>query len=314
MDAKSSLSKVTSPGISFHGQNISKYVLGTAQLGQSYGIANKNGVPDCDRVREIVASAWNAGARCFDTAQGYGRSEAVLGQALSDSGISHEALVITKLRSDHDPSSPEWVVPSVMDSLKQLCVPSLFGVMLHRYDWIAYLDGELGDELRQLRNQGFIQHLGVSVYTLEEAVTALKHPYVDIVQAPCNLWSPKLYLDDIFEYAARLEKCLFVRSIYLQGLLLMNTSDVALRLPRAKRASEAWRGICARYDTTPEDLSMRFAAALPAPIVIGADNEGQAAKNGKIADIEPLTRNEVEMIYEEMQPYLSNYITNPSLW
>jgi len=314
MDIKSSLSKVSSPGISFHGQNISKYVLGTAQLGQTYGIANRDGIPDRDRAREIVACAWEAGAKCFDTAQGYGRSEAVLGQALSDNGISHEALVITKLRSDHDPSSPNWVAPSVMDSLQYLNVSALFGVMLHRYDWMQHLDGALGNELRQLRDQGFIRYLGISVYTIEEAISALEHPDVDLVQAPCNLWNPELYLDEIFEYATRLEKCLFVRSIYLQGLLLMNPSDIAIRLPRAEKASKVWHDICTRYSCTPEELCMRFAATLPAPIVIGADNEMQAAKNGKIVDIKPLIHNEVEEIYEEMRPYLSDEIVNPSLW
>ncbi|MCL2459738.1 MAG: aldo/keto reductase [Euryarchaeota archaeon] len=198
MDTISPLSKKKSLDIFFREHNISKYVLGTAQLGQSYGIANRDGVPDRDRSRAIVMNAWGAGARCFDTAQGYGRSEAVLGQALSDSGISHDTLVITKLRSDHDPSSPEWVASSVMDSLQYLNITSLFGVMLHRYDWIQYLDGTLGDELRQLRDQGLIRYLGISVYTVEEVVTALEHPDVDIVQAPCNLWNPELYLDEIF--------------------------------------------------------------------------------------------------------------------
>ena len=304
----------SSSSVRFRGREVSKYVLGTAQLGQVYGIANTDGLPDKVRSRNIVEAAWGAGARCFDTAQGYGDSETVLGQALCDSGISNEALVVTKLGTAHDPTFPEWVEASVMDSLKYLCIPSLFGVMLHRFDWIQYLKGDLGCELRRLRDQGYITCIGVSVYSVEEAITALDHSDIDIVQAPCNLWSPEQYLEGVFEHACRLKKLLCIRSIYLQGLLLMDSNEVKVKLPSAEDASRKWISICERFGGTPEDLCMQFAAALPAPIVIGADNGLQAERNGKIADVTPLSKKEIIEIYTELKPYLSVEITNPSLW
>lgn len=64
-----------------------RLVLGTAQLGMSYGIANKTGLPDLATATAIVQTAWESGICEFDTAQAYGKSEQVLSQALSELGV-----------------------------------------------------------------------------------------------------------------------------------------------------------------------------------------------------------------------------------
>ena len=79
-----------------------KLVLGTAQLGLNYGIANKTGKPDLATVRDIVLEAWEGDIRYFDTAQAYGESECVLGKVLSDLGIGNKAHIITKPSPDID--------------------------------------------------------------------------------------------------------------------------------------------------------------------------------------------------------------------
>ena len=61
--------------------NISKkMVLGTAQFGMDYGIANLMGKPTRKDVLSILALAWEKGVRRFDTAPGYGNSEHLLGE------------------------------------------------------------------------------------------------------------------------------------------------------------------------------------------------------------------------------------------
>ena len=58
-----------------------RLVLGTVQLGMPYGIANRLGKPSQEVATSIVRTAWSKGIREFDTAQGYGDSETVLGKA-----------------------------------------------------------------------------------------------------------------------------------------------------------------------------------------------------------------------------------------
>lgn len=49
-----------------------RVALGTAQLGMAYGVANTAGQPTSEAATGLVATAWGAGVRSFDTAQAYG--------------------------------------------------------------------------------------------------------------------------------------------------------------------------------------------------------------------------------------------------
>ena len=72
--------------------------MGTAQLSSPYGIANKTRQFVQDKSTAIVREAWDNGIREFDTAQGYGESERVLGRALSELEITGKACIISKLQ------------------------------------------------------------------------------------------------------------------------------------------------------------------------------------------------------------------------
>jgi len=54
-----------------------KLVLGTAQVGFSYGIANKRGKPSKLEAYKIMQTAVEYNIDCFDTAYSYGTSEEI---------------------------------------------------------------------------------------------------------------------------------------------------------------------------------------------------------------------------------------------
>ena len=71
-----------------------KIVLGTAQFGLEYGIANKKGRIQKNEAREILHYARENGIHLLDTAINYGGSEQILGEL----GVN-EWQIITKLPS-----------------------------------------------------------------------------------------------------------------------------------------------------------------------------------------------------------------------
>ena len=107
-----------------------RLALGTAQLGMPYGIANRTGKPDLAAARSIVDTAWDAGIRYFDTAQAYGDSESVLGQALEN----RDAAIITKL-----PPKLENVSQHLRESLRRLGRATIWGVLLHREEHLVVM-------------------------------------------------------------------------------------------------------------------------------------------------------------------------------
>lgn len=300
--------------IEWEKEKISRYILGTAQLGLNYGIANKDGKPDLDKVDRIIKSAWTAGARTFDTAAGYGDSESVLGMSLVNNDFLASSKIITKISPPKNFGNYYEIRISIENSLSKLGVSSIWAVLLHRYDMLEQWDDGLGKILKKLKDEKKVSHLGVSVYTPEEVENALNYPDIEIIQAPCNLWSPELFSEDIIKSASKKNKLIIVRSLFLQGLLLMKPDDVNIRLPAAYSASMEWNKILDEWKTNAWDLCMQFAASLNAPVIMGADNEVQAGLNGKFLSAKSLTDCEIDEIYLRIKPYLSKDITNPTMW
>ncbi len=304
------VSDVRMPTVIWRGETIPLLVLGTAQLGLSgYGIANRTDGMDQDRVDAIVTAAWESGVRFFDTAQAYGKSEERLGQAFRNARLSG-ASVVTKLAPDVDCADAKAVAASLAQSLDLLGQERVWGVMLHRYAGLAEWDRGLGDALKAFRASGGASYLGVSVYGAEEALAAIEHPDMDIIQIPANAWDSRMIRAGVFERARERDMLLFVRSIFLQGLLLLSPEEAEAKVPGAGGPAEAWAGLCRRYNCSSLELALGWTAGLRCPLVIGAETPEQTvqivrilgASDGRARDVSGMRELEREAIL------------NPSLW
>ncbi|MCX6237711.1 MAG: aldo/keto reductase [Bacteroidia bacterium] len=200
-----------------------KLALGTVQFGLNYGIANTQGAVAANEAKAILNHAKNSGMDTLDTAIAYGDSEYRLGQV----GIQGWK-VVTKL-----PSIPEecvdiakWVALVVNESLQRLNVTSLYGLLLHRPGQLHEKEGDsLYRALEKLKYDGLVQKIGISIYDPSELDTLCSHFPFDLVQAPFNLLDRRLIESGwLFKFEEKGIE-LHVRSVFLQGLLLMN-SDV----------------------------------------------------------------------------------------
>lgn len=299
--------------ITWNSEIIPRYVLGTAQIGLNYGIANVTGKPDYNEAFSIIQTAYCTGVRFFDTAQAYGDSEKILGDILKNLGISGHVSVITKLSPHHDLFNHNSIKQSIIQSQKNLGVKQIWGLLLHTPTQLSLLEGGLGNLLQELKKNGLIRYLGVSVYTLHETEQAIRHPQIDLIQAPCNLWSPDLLINGIFALAEKYNKLIFIRSIFLQGLLLMNPDQVFQLLPIAKEASEIWEKTLLEFGNDRQEVCMRFAASLPFPVIIGAENRKQV-KNNFFCLHSALTRDEILLLHQKIMPYLKPNIIDPRRW
>ena len=103
-------------------ERVSRFVLGTAQLGMDYGIANVCGQPSEKLACEIVKTALGHGVNCFDTAQAYGNSEVVLGRALKYWGTEPDIKIVSKFSPELQPTDGASVEQSVETSCQNLGV------------------------------------------------------------------------------------------------------------------------------------------------------------------------------------------------
>lgn len=291
-----------------------RLMLGTVQLGMPYGIANTSGQPDRATARQIIKTALDNNVTYFDTAQAYGDSEHVLGSILEELGASATVHIASKLSAQIDPSDTKGIEAAIEQSLSRLRISRLWCMLLHQPAWLAAWDTGLGDVLRRFQAEGRIAHLGVSLNTMNDAEAALAHPGMAVLQAPCNAWDQRMQTHGWLERARTQNRVCCIRSVYLQGLLTMTPEAAAARLPTAREASLRWWKLAGDFGMPPQELALRYALTLRAPLVIGAESPGQLAENARLANLPPLDSEEVRTIAAVMAPVLDEKILEPWRW
>jgi len=291
-----------------------RLVLGTVQLGMPYGVANQTGQPDLTNAKEIVATAWDGGIREFDTAQGYGNSEEVLGYAFKALGIEDRVHTITKLDPKLDYHSTTALTESIQNSMKKIGVKRLFGLMLHRENLLDRWDVGLGKCLTECISSGMIKKIGVSVYSPEKAMEALNIEGISMVQIPSNILDQRFLKNGIFEVADRLNKTLYVRSIFLQGLLLLDGAKLSTAMRFAKEGIDAFGDIAKKFGMTRPELALGYAKIefRHAKILFGAETSKQIAENLRLWT-SPLPPEIIKEI-KEMFRNVEEKVINPKLW
>lgn len=292
----------------------SRLVLGTAQFGMRYGVANKIGQPDILTAESIVATAWKGGVREFDTAQAYGESERVLGNVLNSLGIAADAKVISKFHPEIDHKDPGSLRLALEQSLAHLGIPKLFGMMLHREDLLDLWDAGLGQTLRKFIDEGLVEQLGVSVYTPQSAIRALKTNGVNLVQVPSNLLDRRFEDAGVFHEAERYGSQIYVRSVFLQGLLLMNVRNLPRSMRFATPIVERLITFAEKTGLSLKQLALGYAqSAYPAhKVLFGCETPQQVREN-----LELWATKLPSKIIVELQREFQNIpekILNPSLW
>lgn len=204
-----------------------KLILGTVQLGLPYGINNTAGKPDLESAFQILSEARLAGITRLDTAEGYGESQEIIGRF--HDLHKNEFSVITKFAPSRFAEQSNFR-KHVEASLKTLNVPYLEAYMYHSYGDFKRFIGYMA-ALRSMQREGLIRKIGVSLYTNQEIEDLLLQGQpVDLVQCPFNLLDNSTLRGAAFEALRKRGIEIHVRSIFLQGLFMMNSSNLSQQL------------------------------------------------------------------------------------
>ncbi len=196
-----------------------KLAIGTAQFGLDYGVSNTDGQVSEEDVDKILRAAIKAKITTIDTASNYGNSERVLGKI----GVKCFD-VITKIGAVPESVTDikRWVFEQIEGALVRLNLTSIYGFLLHRPNQLLGKHGDIiFDALSEARSQRLIKKIGVSIYDPAELTKLINRFDFNIVQAPMNVIDRRMYSSGWLERLKRLGVEVHVRSVFLQGLLLM---------------------------------------------------------------------------------------------
>jgi aryl-alcohol dehydrogenase-like predicted oxidoreductase len=289
-------------------------VLGTAQLGMPYGIANTSGQPDQETALHIIKEAWDGGIRQFDSAQAYGVSEAVLGRALAGLGYSSQAKVISKFDPNLDHLDEKSMSNALDESIARLCVPKLFGMLLHREELLSLWPNGLGETLRGFVEARRVRYIGISVYSPDKAIQALNTEGIDIVQIATNILDRRFENAGVFQLADEKRKKVYIRSVFLQGLLLMKPEEIPDKMAFAKPMFEKLDSLCRDSGLTRQEIALGYIKMKMSTshVVFGAETSDQVKENVRTwrKKIPESVVNRVRTLFADVR----EDILNPVLW
>ena len=292
-------------------------MLGTVQFGQPYGVANRTGQPDQGLVSAIIAAALDGGVNCLDTAAAYGTSEEVVGRALRKLGVSQRMVVVTKIRplqpaEYDDPGLAAQAIEScVAASRQRLGVECLPLVLFHREQDARHIS-----VLHQLRNRGWLRYVGVSCGNTPGFLNDFAaRDALGAVQIPANLLDHRHQASGACETAAAAGIAVFIRSVYLQGLLVMPEQEIPPALRQVIGVRRVLQNIAGQAGMSLKELALRFMfdQAGVTSVVVGVETEAQVRDNLAICARGPIPA-DVRQAVLEASTDVDELLITPAMW
>ena len=276
----------------WNGRRLSRLMLGTVQFGMPYGIANRTGQA------------------------AYGTSEEVLGRALRELGVAEDVLVVTKVRPlpaelASAAAASRAIERSVADSRRRLQLDCLPCVLFHRES-----DAVHRDVLAQLQQRGWLRQAGVSCDNQPgPAVEFLRTGCVGALQVPGSVVDRRHQQSGIFAEAAARGVAVFLRSVYLQGLLLMPEGAIPAALQGILPVRRRLAFLAAEAGLSLAELAARYMLSQEGVtcVLAGVETVAQVRENLAIFARGPLAP-DLRAAIDAAVPDLPTSLLTPRLW
>jgi aryl-alcohol dehydrogenase-like predicted oxidoreductase len=276
---------------------------------------------------QVLHAAVDAGVTFLDTADVYGdgRSETLVGRLLRERGDA-DLTVATKMGRRADPHAPESFTLDAFRgwldrSRSNLGVDTIDLVQLHCPPTPVFSNDRVFDDLDRLVDEKVIAAYGVSVETVDEALTAIARPNVATVQIILNAFRRKP-LEQVLPAAQAAGVGIIARVPLASGLLSgkydESTTFAADDHRSYNRHGEAF-DLGETFSGVPYDVGVRAAQqiALFTPqgatmaqfalrwivdqpgvstVIPGARNAEQAAANAAAADLPALSEDVLRVL------------------
>tara|TARA_Y100000590_G_scaffold470631_1_gene667189 strand:- start:2404 stop:3282 length:879 start_codon:yes stop_codon:yes gene_type:complete len=284
-----------------------KIIIGTAQFGLNYGVANLSGKLKIGEIKKIINYARKNKILNIDTANAYGDCEKRLGKV----GIN-DFDVIVKLPA-LKPTYPyvNWVKNSIRNSFKKLKINKADTILVHNTKYLlnSHMGNKIYQELNNHKNRGIIKNIGVSVYSISELKKVINKFKIDVVLISLNIFDQRILNKKILSQLKRKKIKIYTRSTFLQGLLLISKKNIPTKFMKWKKIINSWHNELNKKKLSAYDVCLNFALSNKDidRTIIGIDNFKQ------FKDIFR-KKNKIKFNYNKFNSNKINTLINPSKW
>lgn len=260
------------------GLSVSEIAFGGVEIGMPYGLGAHD-MPDETSAIQLLQKAAELGINFFDTARHYGESERLMGLAFQ--GIRDQVVIATKcvhFKEDNG-NIPTYsklkgiVRDSLEVSLNNLKTDYVDLFMVHYADLDILQNEDVARIFSDIRQEGTVKNIGVSVYKAEETAKAIQAGHWGAIQLPFNLMDQSH--GSCFQDAEDKGVGIIVRSVLMRGMLTERQFKMHDALKEVEDHLEAYRTIAqAHFNNFPE-YATKFALKHPqvSSVLVGIDKE-----------------------------------------
>ena len=249
-----------------------KLSIGTVQFGLDYGMANTAGQVSLYNANAILHVAYDNDIQALDTAIAYGTSEQVLGKI----GVA-DFQVVTKLPAIPEGSPKQsWAEKQLAESLHRLQLSKVYGALLHQPLQLLEQNGsKIYDSMQKAKKDGLVEKIGISVYEPGDLEKLCNQYDFDLIQVPMNIIDNR-WDDWLSELHSRKVE-IHVRSVFLQGLLLMSQQARPNKFDKWADLWNKWENWLKEHNLTPLEACLRYVLSKPeiAKVIVGVDSKEQ---------------------------------------
>ena len=250
-------------------------ILGSANFNQIYGIT-KNFINKKEIKRSFNLALKN-NIRIIDTSPLYNKSEKIIGLLNND-----KFKIISKIpkipRNIKKKNIKKWVKLKVSNSLKNLKIKKFECLLLHNVDSLLSKNGnEIYKNIKNMKRIGLTNKIGISIYDFNILDKILKKFKFDLIQAPFNILDQRLVTTGWLKKLKKRKIKVYVRSIFLQGILLLKHNQLPEKLKKLNKNLIIWENWLKKNKFKPLQVCISFVLNQRQldGIVVGYNNKNQ---------------------------------------
>lgn len=302
------------------GQKMSVFSLGTVQLGMTYGLGADREKPSEDTAFHMLDVAMENGIDNLDTANNYGDSEALIGRWMNQRRAQKKDLpwVVTKIgpfRQDSYDVLRDDILRQTEGCLKNLGMDTLDCLMVHSFEDYSQHPDHVRKIFEEIKAQKLFKYSALSAYSRHN-YGVLAESGFDAVQIPLNVFDWGQIENGGIEKLANSEMMIFVRSVYLQGLVFHTPESLDPRMDFCAPYLEKYLCLCKEFELSPEVLALSFVLSVPGvtTAVMGCDTARQVQDNCRLFDqTVKLTEHQLNLLHDAFRN-VDPRVINPGAW
>jgi len=304
--------------ITHNGTSFSRFQLGTVQLGMNYGLGDHTAKPTREYAFSLLELALAHGVNTLDTANNYGDSQAVIGTWLKTVPAEKRPQIITKIGPfDHTSQAAlrADIRRQAEECLHDLGVDSLDMLMVHAFEDFEKSPQTVRETFLEMKREGLIRMTGISAYSHHDYRKIAASGF-DAVQIPLNVFDWGRIDDGSIQAMVDAGMMIFVRSVYLQGLVFLTPETLDPRMDFALPYLNKFLGFCEEFEMSPAVLALSFVLSLEgvSTAVLGVQTTEQMAQNCALFEnVRKLTPAQMEKLHAAFRD-IDPRVIDPRCW